>query len=96
MVAQLDLSIGSILIYLAAGLVIGLIARLIMPGRQGMGLVLTMIIGAVAAVIGGIAWEALFGEGNEGIAWIGSIIVALILLWIYGALADRGTRAGRY
>lgn len=96
MVAQLDLSIGSILIYLAAGLVIGVIARLIMPGRQGMGLVMTMIIGAVAAVIGGIAWEAVFGEGNEGIAWIGSIIVALILLWIYGALAGRGTRAGRY
>lgn len=96
MVAQLDLSIGSILIYLVAGLVIGLIARAIMPGRQGMGLVMTMIIGAVAAVIGGIAWEAIFGEGNEGIAWIGSIIVALVLLWIYGAMAGRTADADRY
>ena len=90
MVAQLDLSIGSILIYLVAGLVIGLIARLIMPGRQRMSLIVTMLIGAVAAVLGGIAWQALFGEGNEGIAWIGSIIVALLLLWIYGATVGRG------
>lgn len=90
MVAQFELSIGSILIYLAAGVVIGLIARAIMPGRQNMSLVVTMLIGAVAAVLGGIAWEALFGEGNEGIAWIGSIVVALVLLWIYGAMAGRG------
>ncbi len=91
----MDLSIGSILIYLAAGLVIGLIARAIMPGRQRMSLVLTIIIGAVAAVVGGIAWEAIFGEGNEGIAWIGSIIVALVLLWIYGATVGRGADVDR-
>lgn len=95
MVAQLDLSIGSILIYLLAGLVIGLIARLIMPGRQRMSLIVTMLIGAVAAILGGIAWQAIFGEGNEGIAWIGSIIVALVLLWIYGAAVGRGTGTDR-
>ena len=91
MVGQVDFSIGSILIYLVAGLVIGLLARLIMPGRQRMSLVVTILIGAVAAILGGMAWEAIFGEGNEGIAWIGSIIVALILLWIYGAMVGRGT-----
>jgi uncharacterized membrane protein YeaQ/YmgE (transglycosylase-associated protein family) len=89
-----DLSIGSILIYLVAGAIIGVLARLIMPGKQNMSMVATVILGVIAAIIGGILWEAIFPT-NEGIAWIGSIIVALVLLWIYGAIAGRRTRPYR-
>jgi uncharacterized membrane protein YeaQ/YmgE (transglycosylase-associated protein family) len=91
MVAQLDLSLGSIIVYVVAGAVIGALARLIMPGKQNMSIVATVILGVVAAVIGGILWEAVFPD-NDGIAWIGSIIVALILVWIYGAVVGRRPR----
>jgi uncharacterized membrane protein YeaQ/YmgE (transglycosylase-associated protein family) len=77
-----DFSIGSIIIYALAGLVIGLIARFLLPGRDPIGLVGTILVGAVSAIIGGYLWEAIFGDDNEGIAWIGSIIVAMVVLFI--------------
>jgi len=78
----MDLTIGDVIIYIIAGAIIGALARLIMPGRQDLSIVATIVLGIVAAVIGGILWEAIFPD-NDGIAWIGSIIVALVLLWLY-------------
>jgi uncharacterized membrane protein YeaQ/YmgE (transglycosylase-associated protein family) len=71
----MDLTIGSIIVYIVAGAIIGAVARLIMPGRQSMSIAVTIALGVVAAVIGGILWEAIFPD-NDGIAWIGSILVA--------------------
>ncbi len=82
MIAEMDITIGSILIYIIAGAIIGALARLIVPGRQSMSILVTVIIGIVAAVIGGILWQALFPD-NDGIAWIGSIIVAVVLVFLY-------------
>ncbi len=90
----MDLSIGSIIVYIVAGAIIGAVARLIMPGKQRMNIAATIALGVVAAVIGGILWGAIFPD-NDGIAWIGSILVALALLWLYGAIAGRGTRVRR-
>ena len=73
---------GDIIVYIIAGLIIGVVARLIMPGKQNMSMIVTIILGVVAAIIGGYLWEAIFPD-NDGIAWIGSIIVALILIFIY-------------
>jgi uncharacterized membrane protein YeaQ/YmgE (transglycosylase-associated protein family) len=83
-----DSSIGilDIVWYVIAGLVIGVLARAIMPGRQDMSLVATIVLGVVAAIIGGLLWNAIF-PGNEGVAWIGSIIVALVLLFLYARFA---------
>lgn len=85
---NVDISFGDIIVYLIVGLIIGAIARLLMPGKQDIGMVATIIIGVVAAIIGGILWEAIFPD-NDGIAWIGSIIVALLLLWLYGRFSTR-------
>ena len=74
-----DIGFMDIVVYAIAGLVIGALARLILPGKQSMGWGLTMVIGVVAAIVGGLIWNAIF-SGNEGIAWIGSIIVAIILI----------------
>lgn len=84
----LDLSIGTILLYILVGAVIGIIARLLVPGTGGMSWILTLVLGIVGALIGGYLWEAVFGE-QEGIAWIGSIIVAALLVWLV-------TRMGAY
>ena len=88
LLAKFDVGIGDILIYILAGLVIGALARLIVPGRQRMGILITIVIGVIAAVIGGLVWNAIFPD-NDGIAWIGALVVAVVLVWIYAAIAPR-------
>jgi uncharacterized membrane protein YeaQ/YmgE (transglycosylase-associated protein family) len=90
--ADIKITVVDVIVYAVAGLVIGAIARLLMPGRQDLSIVATVILGAVAAIIGGLLWEAIFPD-NDGIAWIGSIIVAVLLLWLYAAfIGSRGRR----
>ncbi len=67
--------------YLFVGLIIGLLARLFLPGRQSMNILWTIVIGVVSAIVGGYLWELVFS--NHGIAWIGSVIVAVVILWGY-------------
>jgi uncharacterized membrane protein YeaQ/YmgE (transglycosylase-associated protein family) len=90
--ADIDITIVDVIVYVIAGLVIGAIARALMPGRQDMSIVATIVLGVIAAVVGGLAWEAIFPD-NDGIAWIGSIIVAVLLLWLYVAFVGRGRRS---
>lgn len=78
----MDIGFFDIIWYVIAGLVIGALARLLLPGKQSMGWGLTMLIGVVSAVVGGLLWNAIF-SGNEGIAWIGSIIVAIVIIVLY-------------
>jgi uncharacterized membrane protein YeaQ/YmgE (transglycosylase-associated protein family) len=93
MQAAFHITVGEILIYILAGIVIGFLARLIVPGKQQMSFVATVVLGVVAAVIGGLIWNAIW-PSNDGIAWIGSIIVAVVLVWIYSRFAaSRGTGA---
>lgn len=89
MLAEIDITVGDVIIYILAGLVIGVIARALLPGRQSMSLVMTIVIGVIAAVIGGLLWELVFPD-NDGIAWIGSIIVGVVLVWLYAAFVGRG------
>jgi uncharacterized membrane protein YeaQ/YmgE (transglycosylase-associated protein family) len=83
--------VGTIIFYIVVGLVVGVLARLLLPGRDPIGIIGTIIIGVIGAVVGGYLWQVIFGP-NEGVAWIGSIIVAVILLGIYRAVTRR-TRA---
>lgn len=89
--ADVDITVVDVLVYVIAGLIIGAIARLLIPGRQNMSVAATIILGVIAAVVGGLAWEAIFPD-NDGIAWIGSIIVAVVLVWLYAAFVGRGRR----
>ena len=93
-------TIGSIITWAIFGLVIGIVARFLYPGRQSMSLVMTMILGIVGSLVGGmISWAVGFRpeEGPfRGAGWIMSIIGALIVVWISLYLASRrtpGTRA---
>lgn len=63
------------------GLFVGLIARLLVPGRQAMGLLATIMLGIVGSLVGGaITWLVHGGEPNmyEPSGWIMSIIGAII------------------
>jgi uncharacterized membrane protein YeaQ/YmgE (transglycosylase-associated protein family) len=74
--------VAEIIYFILIGLVIGAVARLLMPGRDPIGFIGTILVGIVGAIVGGYLWRAIFSN-TEGVEWIGSIIVAMALLWIY-------------
>ena len=74
------------------GLVVGAIARLLMPGRQPMGFILTTLLGIAGAFVGGYIGTMLAGqpmEMTEPSGWIGAILGSLLLLFVYGMMARR-------
>ncbi len=74
------------------GAVIGVLARLVLPGKQHISLLITVVIGVVGALVG--YWVAgLLGVGDTGgidwIRWIISIVVAAVLVLLYGSLTGK-------
>lgn len=77
----------SFLTTLIIGFIVGVIARLLMPGRQKMGLILTTLLGMGGAIVATYGGQALnLYAAGEAAGWIASVIGAMILLWIYGIL----------
>lgn len=78
--------------WIIVGLVCGLIAKLIYPGKQGIGWILTLLIGIVGAIVGGLI-GSLFGSGLGGLGdfrtWLWGIIGSLVVLAIYLAIQRR-------
>jgi uncharacterized membrane protein YeaQ/YmgE (transglycosylase-associated protein family) len=73
-----------------AGLIIGALARLIMPGRDPIGIIGTLILGVVGTILGGILWDAIFpNNDNDGVAVLAGVVVSLILLWLYRKMTYR-------
>ena len=70
------------------GVIIGFLARLLMPGRDPIGFAMTALIGIVGALIGTYLWtEVLFKDNdNEGVAMAAGVVVAVVLLWLYRAV----------
>ncbi len=88
----------SIIAWLVLGLIAGAIAKLILPGRQGGGIIVTLLLGVVGALLGGWLGSVLFNiDVNEFWSistWLLAIGGALIVLLIYGLLTNRrGSRA---
>jgi uncharacterized membrane protein YeaQ/YmgE (transglycosylase-associated protein family) len=73
------------------GLVAGAIARLLIPGRQSMGIILTMVLGIVGSLVGGFVGYILTGGGDpyQPSGWIMSIIGAVVVLGLYVAMTRR-------
>ena len=79
--------------FLVLGLIAGAIAKLILPGRQGGGWIITLILGVIGALLGGFIGNAIFGVGLEEFfsiqIWLVAIAGALVVLVIYGAITGR-------
>jgi uncharacterized membrane protein YeaQ/YmgE (transglycosylase-associated protein family) len=75
------------------GLIIGALAKLVMPGKDPGGIIITMLIGIVGAVVAGYIGQAmgLYTEGQPA-GWIMSFLGAILLLFIY-RMATRKTVA---
>ena len=86
-----------ILAFLILGLIAGAIAKAVLPGRQGGGWVITLVVGVVGAILGGWIGSLIFGGGLadffDQLTWLLSILGAVIVLLIYGAVAGRRSRA---
>ena len=81
------------LIWLALiGLLAGALAKLIMPGKDPGGLVVTALLGIAGAFVGGFLLRAIGGEGGPA-GLIGATIGAILLLIGYRAVQGRGVRA---
>jgi uncharacterized membrane protein YeaQ/YmgE (transglycosylase-associated protein family) len=77
-----------ILAWILFGLVVGIIAKLLMPGRDPGGFIVTMLIGIAGAVLGGFLGRAMGWYGpNDSAGWIVSILGAMLLLFIYRMVA---------
>ena len=88
--------VGTIIASIIAGLIIGALGRLLVPGKQNISILVTILIGIVANLVVGWLLGALFGYNNNngGIAWIGVIIgaiVAALLIVLYGRMRGRST-----
>ena len=82
----------SILGAIIGGLIVGLLARFILPGRQGLSLPITAAIGIVAALIGWWVAGKLGVQTTSGIdwlRWIISIIIAAVGIVVYGKVTNK-------
>ena len=83
-----------ILGWILFGLIIGALAKLVMPGRDPGGIIVTMLLGIAGAVMGGFVGRALgFYSEGEPAGWIMSFIGAVVLLLIYRMMIGRRTVA---
>jgi len=74
----------TILGWIVFGLIVGIVAKLLMPGRDPGGFIVTMLIGIAGALIGGFVGHAfgLYGE-NDPVGFFMAVLGSIILLWLY-------------
>ena len=82
--------------FLLLGLIAGAIAKLILPGKQGGGWLITLLLGVVGALLGGWLGSVLFNAPLEEFfsiqTWLLAIGGSIVVLLIYGFFANRSSR----
>ncbi len=84
--------LGTIIASLLAGIIVGPLARLVLPGRQNISMGMTILIGAVGAFLGGLIANWVGVEETAGLDWTQYLIqvgVAAVLVVAYGSMAGR-------
>ncbi|MEX0865559.1 MAG: GlsB/YeaQ/YmgE family stress response membrane protein [Acidimicrobiia bacterium] len=86
--------LGTLVGGLVAGIIIGPLARLVLPGQQNISLPMTIVLGAIGAILGGFIYEWLGGADTSGIDWIKlavQVAVGAVAVLIYGSMQGRKT-----
>jgi uncharacterized membrane protein YeaQ/YmgE (transglycosylase-associated protein family) len=88
--------VGAIIGAIVAGLIIGALGRLILPGKQNISIVMTIVIGIVASLLATFILGAIFGyeNANGGVRWwywIVGIVLAAIGISIYGRVTNKSS-----
>jgi uncharacterized membrane protein YeaQ/YmgE (transglycosylase-associated protein family) len=77
------------------GFVVGLVARAILPGTQSLGMILTAVLGIAGSFAAGYLGQALgWYQAGEGAGFVGSVIGAIVLLFVVGKLRGPGASSG--
>ena len=72
--------IGTVIV----GFIVGVIAKLIMPGKENMGFIMTTVLGIVGSLVASYAGQSIgWYQAGQGAGWIASIVGAFALLWVY-------------
>jgi uncharacterized membrane protein YeaQ/YmgE (transglycosylase-associated protein family) len=83
--------------FIVLGLIAGAIARLILPGKQPGGWIVTLVLGVIGAILGGWLGSVLFNRGLEEFfsiqTWLLAIAGSIIVLLIYSAIVGRRSHA---
>ena len=83
--------------WMVCGLIVGLVARLLIPGREHIGLLLTIVLGTIGAVAGGLLYSMIQGvpseplslAGNAWHGWIVAILGGLLVLFVHGRVSPK-------
>ncbi|MEO5741750.1 MAG: GlsB/YeaQ/YmgE family stress response membrane protein, partial [Vicinamibacterales bacterium] len=79
-----------ILGWIVFGLIVGVLAKLVMPGKDPGGIIVTMLLGIVGAVLGGVVGRAMgFYGPNQGAGFLMSLVGAVLVLFIYRLMVGR-------
>jgi len=96
----MGLTFGQVVGWIIAGLVVGAIARLLVPGRQSMGIIMTIVCGIVGAFVGGYIASLMFGPPPAEVSvdthwrgWIMSIVGGVLVVAVYGLLTRQNDRS---
>lgn len=74
------------------GFIVGLVARAILPGTQALGFILTALLGIAGSFVAGYLGQAMgLYEAGEGAGFVGSVIGAMVLLFIVGKIKGDGS-----
>lgn len=83
--------------WIVLGLIAGAIAKAILPGRQGGGWLITLLLGVVGALLGGFLASAIFGVAMGGFfdirTWVIAILGSIVVLLIFGLVTRGRSRA---
>ena len=87
---------GSIIWQLLVGLIVGVIARLLLPGREALpagalGWLLTALLGVAGAFVGAFIAQSLWAGENYVVGWVMSILGAILLLVLVRLIFGRGS-----
>jgi uncharacterized membrane protein YeaQ/YmgE (transglycosylase-associated protein family) len=75
---------------IALGFVIGLVAKMVHPGKENMGFLMTILLGIAGSFLAGILGQFIgWYKAGEGAGFLASVIVAVLLLVIYGHIRGK-------
>ena len=82
---------GGIIGMIVIGFIVGLVARAILPGTQALGFILTTLLGIAGSFVSGYTGQALgLYRAEEGAGVVGSVVGAMVLLFIVGRVKGDG------
>jgi uncharacterized membrane protein YeaQ/YmgE (transglycosylase-associated protein family) len=85
--------IGTIISAIVVGAIVGALARLLMPGRQSIGVIMTIVLGIIGSLIGSwVTYQVGYSNSNGGwavIPFLVGVVVAIVLIAVYLAITGR-------